>query len=583
MPIYIERDMKFYCKKLSIIFGLAFVLVGGFALPSLSQSTENRPPSPTEPALPPVQPIEPETLPEAQEPPLEIVVPDEGTELLDVAVCLPLTDSGEQSFEAIEIEVVGSTVLQAEIGEKVACYEGRDITLSDLFALRSQITQLYLDNGYITSGAFIPSGQLVDDGQLRIEVIEGSLEEVQTNGLRNLNDSYVARRLNRASGPPLNQQDLQTALQLLQLDPNIQRVDAELTAGAQPGQSLLILDLEETNSFSALADTNNYRSPSVGSESLTVSASYRNLLGSGDVLSASYGITEGLDLYDVSFSVPFNAADGTFSISYSNSNSQIVEDVFEDAGIRSETESASISVRQPIGRSPSEEFALGLSFDWRQSQSFILDDVPFSFSVGPEEGLSQVSVLRFSQDWTKRDRRRVLAARSQFSVGLDILGATDNNTGTDGQFFSWLGQFQWVEQVSPRAVSVVKVNSQLTPDSLLPLERFSLGGVNTVRGYAQNAVVTDNAVNASVEVRVPITRNTDNLQVVPFLEGGYGWNNKTANPNDQWLLGTGVGLRWRATPSLLLRTDYGIPLVNGSGGSSLQENGFYFSVTYQPE
>lgn len=567
-------------KKLAASLSLALLLVGKLALPALAQSSTS-PPSPTEPALPPIQPIEPETIPKPQTPPLDIILPERGTDSAALD-CLPLTESGEPSFKAIAIQVVGSTVLQSEIAETVACYEGKEITLSDLFVLRSQITQLYLDNGYITSGAFIPSGQLIDDGQLVVKVIEGSLEEIQTNGLRNLNDSYVENRIRRAARSPLNQQALQRALQLLQLDPNIQRVDAELTAGAQPGQSLLILDLEETNSFSALAEANNYRSPSVGSESLNVSASYRNLIGTGDVLSASYGFTEGLDLYDVSFSMPFNTADGTVSIRYSQSESQIVEDLFEDAGIRSKTESVSVSVRQPIGRSsPSEEFALGLAFDWRQSQSFILDDVPFSFSVGPEDGLSQVSVLRFSQDWTKRDRQRVLAARSQFSIGLDILGATDNNTGTDGQFFAWLGQFQWVEQVSSRSVSVVKVNAQLTPDSLLPLERFSLGGINTVRGYAQNEVVTDNAVNASAEVRIPITRSSDNLQVVPFLEAGYGWNNKTTNPDNSFLLGTGASLRWQATPDLLLRTDYGIPLVADRRGSSLQENGLYFSLIYQ--
>ena len=576
-----------HLKKRVIFIGLVLALVGRISLPAMAQAPAATPPSPTEPALPPIDPIEPETLPEVQEAPLEALPLDPGpdlpeTDLLEVSGCLPLADSEEQNFEAIAIEVIGSTVLQAEIAEKVACYEGKIITLSDLFVLRSQITQLYLENGYVTSGAFIPSGQFVD-GQLEVQVIEGTLEGIQVNGLQRLNASYVRDRLNRADGPPLSQQDLQEALQLLQLDPNIQRVDAELTAGVQPGQSLLILDLEETKALSLLTGTDNYRSPSVGSAGLNASASYRNLIGAGDVLSASYGLTEGLDLYDISFSVPFNAANGTMSVRYSNSGSRIVEDAFEDVGIRSETDTVSVSVRQPIVRSPSEEFALGLAFDWRTSQSFILDDIPFSFSIGPENGRSQVSAVRFSQEWTKRDIDRVLAARSQFSVGLDVLDATNNNTGTDGQFFSWLGQFQWVEQVSPRALTLFKVNAQLTPDSLLPIERFSLGGVSTVRGYAQNQLVADNAINASAEARIPLTHNTSILQLTPFVDAGYGWNNRTPNPNGNFLLGTGVGLRWQISPELLLRTDYGIPLANGDrDGSSLQDNGFYFSLTYQP-
>lgn len=117
---------------------------------------------------------------------------------------------------------------------------------------------------------------------------------------------------------------------------------------------------------------------------------------------------------------------------------------------------------------------------------------------------------------------------------------------------------------------------------MLPLERFSLGGVSSVRGYPQNQLVADNALNASAELRIPLTPNPNILQITPFIDAGFGWNNFTPNPSSNFLLGTGVGLRWQATPNLFLRTDYGIPLVDiGDRGSSLQDNGIYFSLTYQ--
>ncbi len=582
-----QSARKRLTRKLTLLASLAVLLVWKMPTPTAAQtpnSTLNPDsvPSPTEDALPPRPPIEPETLPEAQPLPLEVnpsVADPEGADVSEG--CLPLATSDEARFDATEIQVQGNTVLHREIAEKVACYEGQTITLSDLFNLRSQITQLYIDNGYITSGAFIPNGQFVDDSAVTVQVIEGSVEAMQINGLSRLREGYVAARIDDST--PLNQEDLRESLQLLQLDPNVQTVNAELTAGSRPGQSLLILDLDEPNPFNVLTSADNLRSPSIGSVGANISTSYRNLLGIGDFASASYGLTEGLNLYDVGLSFPVNAADGTLSFGYSNSGSRIVEDAFEDVGIRSETDTLSVGFRQPVVRTPSEEFALGLDFDWRRSQSFILDDVPFSFSVGPEDGLSRVSALRFSQDWTKRGANRVLAARSQFNVGLDIFDATSNNSGPDGQFFSWIGQFQWVEQVSPSVLSLFKLNAQLTPDSLLPLERFSLGGVGTVRGYPQNQLVADNAVNASAEARIPLTRNPNLLQVTPFLEAGIGWNNFSANPESNFLVGTGVGLRWQATPNLFLRTDYGIPLVSTNDrGTSLQDNGLYFSVTYQP-
>jgi hemolysin activation/secretion protein len=102
----------------------------------------------------------------------------------------------------------------------------------------------------------------------------------------------------------------------------------------------------------------------------------------------------------------------------------------------------SFSVRQPLFRSPRSEFAIGVGLDLRRSQTFLLDDIPFSFSEGPQDGQSKVTALRFFQDWVQRRPNQVLAARSQFSLGLNAFGATVNERDPDGQFFSWLGQFQ---------------------------------------------------------------------------------------------------------------------------------------------
>ena len=224
--------------------------------------------------------------------------------------------------------------------------------------------------------------------------------------------------------------------------------------------------LTEADAFTAVLSGDNYRSPSIGSLQGSASAEHINLLGFGDRLSLAYSLTEGLDNYQASYSVPLNGLDGSLQVRYQKADSSIVQDPFQEAGIRSESETLSFNYRQPLTRSLSHEFALGLGFDLRESRSFILDSLPFSFSVGPEEGVSKVSVLRFSQEWLNRDVNTVLAARSQFNVGLDAFDATVNNSGTDAQFFSWIGQLQWVEQFPSNRLLVTRLNAQLTPDSL---------------------------------------------------------------------------------------------------------------------
>lgn len=569
---------------------LSFLAISSYAIPVVAQN-----PPPDLPALPEdITPevesqFPPETLPE-EEPgaPPDILpgseLPDSNTaDEPETELCPALADTPEMPFPATTINVLGNTILEDAIAQLVACYEGKEIRLSDLFNLRSRITQLYINSGYITSGAFVPNNQDLTDETVEIQVVEGEIENLQINGLNRLRQSYIRDRLARAMTPPFNQQNLERGLQLLQLDPSLERVNAELTAGNGPGQSLLILDLEEADTFVLSFNTDNYRSPSIGSEGINLGLTVRHPLGIGDRLSASYGTTAGLDLYDISYAIPVNAKDGTFQIRASNSDSRIIQDDFEDVGIRSETTTLSAGFRQPIVRTPAEEFALGLDFDWKRSRSFILDDIPFSFSLGPEEGRSQISALRFYQDWVKRSQSRVLAARSQFSVGLDLFDATVNDSGIDGRFFSWLGQFQWIEQVSPRFLVLTRFGAQLTPDGLLPVERFSLGGIGTVRGYSQNQLVADNAVTSSVEFRIPVTKDPNTLQITPFLEAGIGWNNEIPDPDPSFLAGLGVGLRWRVNPDLSVRLDYGIPLVDADdSGNSLQENGLYFLLDYQP-
>lgn len=539
-------------------------------------------------------------------------------------------------FPVQQIDVEGSTVLEPEIAGLVREYEVRgELTFEELLELRSRITQLYLSNGYVTSGAFLPNNQVLTDGVVRIQVVEGTLEAMnlcllspragrdpnRSNaaveaarsqadnstpndasavsdqepfespespnienecGSARLQEHYVRSRLAQADTQPVNQQQIEEALQLLQLNPLIQQVNAELIAGSAPGRNILLVQVREAPAFRLGFGADNYQSPSIGSEQFSIQVGHDDLFGLGDRISAGYGITRGLDSFDIGYAIPLNALDGTLSVNYSKDESSIVEQGFEDLDIRSEAQTFSIGFRQPVIRRPETEFALGLQADLRRSTTF-LEGEPFSFVAELDNGESNVTALRFSQDWVKRDARTVFAARSQFSLGIDAFDATVNNKGTDGRFFAWLGQFQWVQRLSPRAVLVSRLAAQLTPDSLLSLERFGYGGVGTVRGYRQNQLVTDSGILGAVEVRFALLSNSTRLQLIPFAEIGHGWNNETADPPTATIASVGLGLRWAIRPDLAIGVDYGIPLIQVEDqGNSLQDNGLYFSLRYQP-
>ena len=223
-----------------------------------------------------------------------------------------------------KVEVQGNTVLQDEIAVLTQPYQNRETTFEDLLELGSAIVQLYIKNGYITSGAFLPNNQDLSTGIVQIQVVEGELEQIEIGGLRRLRSGYVRSRLKRATSTPLNQRRLEEALQLLQLDPLIEQVNAELVAGSTPGSNILRVNLKEAPAFHAALAVENNQSPSIGSIQGSVEANHDNLLGFGDRLSARYGRTEGLNLYDINYTIPVNARNGTLSFRYNNDNSSSV-------------------------------------------------------------------------------------------------------------------------------------------------------------------------------------------------------------------------------------------------------------------
>ncbi|MEH1836772.1 MAG: ShlB/FhaC/HecB family hemolysin secretion/activation protein [Nostoc sp.] len=563
------------------------------------------------PPLPPPQDVQPPSspplpspeLPQPLPPPAELFPPSAPTPTPEE----PLPGNVPETIVVDRFEVVGSTVFSAkELALATAEFTKRPISRTQLFQAGSKITELYVKNGYITSGALIPPQTLqsrvvkiqVVGGKLealksyivKIQVIEGKLEDIQVTGTRRLNRNYVRSRLAIATSPPLNRQRLLEALQLLQQNPLIQNVSAELSTGSRIGTSLLEVKISEAKTLSSQIILDNGRSPSVGSFRRRLQLSEANLLGLGDALSVAYTNTDGSNSIDASYILPLNPKNGTLTFYYGTTWSNVIEPPFNILDIQSASRYYELTFRQPIVQTPTQEFALGLTASRRESEASYLqgERIPFPSLGADEQGRTRVSALRFFQEWTSRNSREVIALRSQFSLGIDALNATINQNPPDSRFFAWQGQAQWVRLLAPETLLLLRLNTQLASRTLVPLEQFGLGGQDSVRGYRQDYLLTDNATFVSAEVQVPILRLpqiNSTLQVVPFVDFGVGWNSSnTKNPDHNTLAAVGLGLRWSQGDRFTVRLDWGIPLisVNSTNERTLQENGLYFSLFYNP-
>ena len=477
--------------------------------------------------------------------------------------------------------IEGSTVFsQAALAEVVAPFTG-EVTYAEVLAARSAINQLYLDNGYLTTGAYIPE-QTLADNTVVIEVVEGEVTEIEVTGLQRLNPGYVSSRIALATEKPLNVPQLQEALQLLQLDPLIATINADLAQGTQPGENILRLEVREADSFNAQVDLSNDRAISIGTFRRGISVTEGNLWGLGDRATLSYNNTDGSNVVDVSYRVPLSPRNTTLELRYLNGLNRIITEPFEELDIKSRSQYWEFNLRQPIVQTLNQELSLGLIFSHQAIETSILG-VPFPLSDSADiNGRTKVSALRFVQEWVYRSPQDAIALRSQFSWGVDWWDATINETTPDSRFWSWRGQFQYLRLLAPDTTIIFRSTVQRSDRALMGLEQLSAGGLGSIRGYPQDFLSSDNALTTTLEARLPIFRNSQHLlQIAPFFDWGtFSNNGDNPNPSPQNLASVGLGLAWQGGENLFARLDWGIPLVDANieRDRTWQSQGLYFTV-----
>lgn len=493
-----------------------------------------------------------------------------------------------------EFRIEGSTVFdEGTLSNLLRPYTGRALSSSDLRRARDAITRHYVAAGYLSSGAVLPD-QPVRDGVVVLRVVEGRLSDVRISGHRHYRLGYLRARLERDVGHPLRLSRVENAIRRLQNETGIERVDAALRPGLNPGETVLEIDLQETNALSARVQTDNHRPPSVGEIGGRVSVRHENLMGRDDHVLLSVSGSEGLIDVGGRYDAPLGGSRWRLGGHVSWTDGRVVESEFDSLDIEVESLTLGLSLDRTLIDQGPHRLSGQLMADLRHSRTRLLglrQDFP---SSGTERGDANATVLRGALDWTYRERDQVIAARSTLSWGIDVLDASDASAadrGTsrgelpNGRFLSWLGQAQWARRlaITPtfRPVARLRLDTQLSSDPLLPFERFSVGGHSSIRGFRENQLVTDQGLIGSAELRVPLPAGSASrpwIFVTPFYDVGYAWNRDRPTPGRTTL--QSVGFSIDAAPLDWLRGELtlGWPVDGGPDGDTLQEEGVSFRV-----
>ena len=495
-------------------------------------------------------------------------------------------------FKLKGVAVKESTVFSVqEIASVTGNFVDRRISAADLEELRQRLTRLYVEHGYINSGAVLPD-QDVQDGIVTFQIIEGRITDIAVVGADGWFSDYVHSRLALDTGPPFRVEEISNRLYILSQDPSIKRITLDVQPGAAPGEAKLAAKVEEQKPLTVTMGFSNSQSPAVGDLRGDSEAELRNYLGFGEAVKVRYGMTGGVKDGGITVSAPVTPWDTVVHVMYDRNASNMVQANLAAIGVQSNSATHEIGITQPLYRSPDNSVSAGLSFDNRQSYTYLLGE-RFSFSPGESDGMSNVNVVRFSQEWENRSPDYAIVFRSTFSKGLLALGST--NTGKpNGQFTTWFGQSRGVIKVLDDYQLVLRGDVQLSDRPLFSMEQFSLGGLNSVRGYRENEIVADDGTFLSAELRVPLTdfslpsvwgtfdeSDKGIVSLAPFYDEGHAWS-QAGNTSARYLLRSiGIGIRLDIADALSGQIYYGRALhrVATEPDHNIQDDGIHFQIS----
>ncbi len=400
-------------------------------------------------------------------------------------------------FEAKSIELTGVTLLsRAEVEKLIAPYLGQCMTFNDANNLIHDITNAYIDKGFVTTRAAIP-GQDFSTGHLVIQVVEGRLESIEfKDGQGRLRELKAA--FPQISGEYLNLRDIEQGLDQMNRLPS-NNAKMELVPGTEPGTSRIVVENTPSKTWRASVGLDNSGQDSTGRNQYLLSLAMDNLVGINDLLSLNMNADSDAWLTDEHqksatfngfYSVPLGYWTFSGSVSYYDYRTYISSSGV-DYSSYGDTTTTTLSADRVIHRDANSKTALNLSLTHRDIQNY--------FNGERLASTSQVlSSLGASLNHSHRILGGIATGQIGYAHGVPILGAKrDRNPSLDtprAQFskFTAYGSFYRPFQLGQANFSWnTQLSGQWAPHTLYSAERISIGSRYTVRGFHDDSLSGD--------------------------------------------------------------------------------------------
>jgi hemolysin activation/secretion protein len=466
-------------------------------------------------------------------------------------------------------------------------YEGKTVGVGDLRALAARLTQLYAERGYATSGVIFQSASAAT-GEASFLAVEGPISQVRfVSPPRVANPAWLTRQLVPDPASPARLDEIQERMAALRDAGVVDRVNASLEPLPGVGKSELVVSVEEPRQWSLSLDYDNYHSPVVGARRPSLTFAHRNVTGWGDRVDLHVGKTGGLEDVSAAWSGILPRTQVLAGARFERSDALAIEPAFRSLDIKTLSETKGADLGWQFATRASRTVQARMAFDRRSSDTTLLG-LPFSFVTGLPDGRARADVVRASVVATERGEADVRFLRVQASRGRVTSELEALPEAPDSRFTSLFVQAQYARRLTEAGVQVVaRVEGQHTRDRLLPIEKYSIGGHATVRGYRENVVLRDRGVVASVELRAPLWRHDDRVRIDGALFVDTSWSKNVGALPDALpskLSSGGVGFLVTGRWGLSARIDIARPSHRWlTPNADIQDRGVSFLLSWSAD
>lgn len=471
---------------------------------------------------------------------------------------------------------------EEELQKFAAPLVNKTVSIDEVNKVIEEISKAYVNADYFTSRAYLPE-QNVNDGTLLIGLYEGRIGKITVSNNKWTRSSYITNRIDTKEGELFKLRALEK--QVINFN---NKNDVKLSVQIKPGEEVGTTDVEiKTDNklpFHITGVFDNQGRENIGVLRGGAVISSDSVFGFRDKFAGGGYFGKNSQIAFADYNIPVNKKGTRVGANFSFNHMKIGSGPYRDFNINGRTFAYTGYVNHPIIDNPKTQIS-----------SYSAANAKFTDTKSGSYKLYDTHSISLTQGITGRwDTKRGIWLTGHYAN----VGHFDTQ-GAHKFFFKYEGTGARLHDFGHGIIGEFRAGGQWSPTKQLPwVEQYQTGGMSTIRGYSEGALIGRSGYNVNAEIITPIPflpkrlgteklgyiSPRDIVKFAVFVDHGAIFADDTPGlPSTQFLVSTGAGLRINVTNEILARLYWGFGLVNTKYEAEHKTCRFHFELATRPD